>query len=228
MVNRIIILTSFLILLFVSANVFAQQNEKPYTSLFDGKDFEGWDIFLNNKGLNNDTAHNFLIEDGVIHVVGKELGYIRTKKSFRNYRLTVEFKWGEKKWPPHENMKRDAGICYNIPRDEPDSIWPKSIEFQIQEGDVGDFWLLGFSTIRVRDSVNTPANHTRMLKVTDAEKPHGEWNTLELISSNGRCVHIVNGVVANEGKEASVTQGRILLQSEYAEVYYRNIKIQEL
>jgi len=39
---------------------------------------------------------------------------------------------------------------------------------------------------------------------------------------------IVNGVIVNVGEEASVKEGRILLQSEYAEIYYRNPRIREL
>ena len=215
--------------------VFLVKNVKPvtyaedYTNLFNGKNLDGWDIFLTGKSMNNDSEQNFVVQqDGSVYVKGKELGYIRTKKGLTNYHFVVEFKWGEKKWPPRENAKRDAGICYNIPDNEPDSIWPKSIECQIQEGDTGDFWLLGFSTITVNDSTNKPANHTRMVKKADAEKPTGEWNIVEVISYNGKCIHIVNGWVVNAGEKASVTNGRLLLQSEYSEVYYRNARIKQL
>ena len=147
---------------------------------------------------------------------------------YSNFHFKVDFKWGERRWPPRDTAKRDAGICYNIPVNEPDSIWPQSIECQIQEGDVGDFWLLGFSTIKVNGVKNVPANHTRMIKQKDAERPTGEWNTVEVVSINGKCLHIVNGVIVNMGEEASVKNGRILLQSEYAEIYYRNVKIRKL
>lgn len=199
-----------------------------FTNLFNGKDLSGWNTFLKGVGSNKDPNSNFRIEEGIIHVIGKDLGYAITQKAFHNYHFKVEFKWGEKRWPPRENEKRDAGICYNIPANEPDSIWPQSIECQVQEGDVGDFWLLGFSTIKVNGVQNIPSAHTRMIKQKDAEKLYGEWNTVEVISYNGKCVHIVNGVVVNVGEGASVKDGRILLQSEYAEVYYRNPKIREL
>lgn len=214
--------------------VFVIRNVKPLTEqeewavLLNGKDLDGWDIFLQKIGLNNDPEHNFSVEDGSVHVRGKDLGYIRTKERFSNYHFKVEFKWGEKKWPPREGAKRDAGICYNIPGDEPDSIWPRSIECQIQEGDVGDFWLLSGSTIVVDGNRNVPSNHTRVIKKKDAEKPTGEWNTVEVISCNGHCIQVVNGVVVNEGDNASVKNGRILLQSEYSEVYYRNAEIRKL
>jgi Domain of Unknown Function (DUF1080) len=213
--------------------VFLAKNIMPVTSdpfipLFNGKNLAGWNTFLMNIGLNKDPNHNFKIDKSELFVSGKDLGYVITEKGYSNYHFKVDFKWGEKRWPPRENNKRDAGICYNIPISEPDSIWPQSIECQIQEGDVGDFWLLGFSTIKVNGVQNEPANHTRMIKQNDAEKPTGEWNTVEVISYNGKCVHIVNGVVVNVGEDASVKEGRILLQSEYAEIFYRNVKIRKL
>jgi len=200
----------------------------PFSTLFNGKDLEGWHTYLDKIGKNTDPSNNFRIENGVIHVIGKDLGYFITESGYNNFHFKVDFKWGEKKWPPREDAKRDAGICYNIPMNEPDSIWPQSIECQIQEGDVGDFWLLGFSTIKQDGKENEPSAHTRMIKKADAEKPNGEWNTVEVISVNGKCVHVVNGVVVNVGEDASVKRGRILLQSEYSEIYYRNIKIREL
>lgn len=214
--------------------VFLLKNVQPvflqasYTSLFNGKDLSGWYAWLQSKGRNNDPENIFTVQDGILHDMGKELGYIMTQKSYGNFHFVVEFKWGEKKWPPRENTKRDSGICYNIPDDDPDNIWPQSVECQIQEGDVGDFWLLGYSTIQVDGKQNPPLNHSQIVKKQDGEKPTGEWNTVEVISFNGKCVHIVNGVVVNYGENSSLTGGRILLQSEYAEIYYRNIRLREL
>ncbi|MEP6747125.1 MAG: DUF1080 domain-containing protein [Bacteroidota bacterium] len=213
--------------------VFLVKNITPvttnlFTTIFNGKNLTGWHTFIKGKGKNIDPENNFRVEDSAIHVNGKELGYAITETPYHNYHCKVEFKWGEKKWPPRENAKRDAGICYNIPVNEPDSIWPVSIECQVQEGDVGDFWLLGFSTISVDGKINRPSNHTQVVKKKDGEKPYGEWNTVEIISYNGNCVHIVNGIVVNYGTNASVKDGRILLQSEYSEVFYRHVQIRKL
>ena len=38
----------------------------------------------------------------------------------------------------------------------------------------------------------------------------------------------MNGVVVNEGTDASLPAGRILIQPEGAEIYYRKIEIEEL
>ena len=213
--------------------VFVLKNITPatddlFTALFNGKNLDGFHTFLRGIGKNADPDTNFIVENNWLHVVGKDLGYAMTDKGYSNFHFKIEFKWGERRWGSRTKEKRDAGVCYNIPMNEPDSIWPQSIECQIQEGDVGDFWLLGFSTIKVNGVQNVPANHTRMIKQKDNEKPNGEWNTVEIISYNGVCVQIVNGLVVNMGEEASVKSGRLLLQSEYAEVYYRNVRIRKL
>jgi hypothetical protein len=79
------------------------------------------------------------------------------------------------------------------------------------------------------DSGRTQATkNTRVIKKKDNEKPSGEWNRLEIIAQKGKCVHIMNGVVVNEGTDASLRTGRLLIQSEGAEIYYRKIEIQEL
>ena len=214
--------------------VFIVRNIKPvfiqqdFSMLMNGKNLDGWHTWFQGLGKNNDPNHIFTVEaDGVLHDTGKDLGYIITEKAFNNYHFILEFKWGEKRWPPREANKRDSGICYNIPEDDPDMIWPASIECQIQEGDVGDLWLLNYSTIQVDGKQNPPLNHSQIVKKKDGEKPTGEWNTVEVISFNGKCAHIVNGVVVNYGDNASLLGGRILLQSEYAEIYYRNVKIRE-
>ncbi len=213
--------------------VFVIKNVKPvtkdfFTYLFNGKNLKGWHTYLKDIGVNHDPDSDFRIENNALHVLGKDLGYAMTNDAYGNYHFKVDFKWGEKKWPPRENAKRDGGVCYNIPANSPDSIWPSSIECQIQEGDVGDFWLLGFSTIKVKGVENKPSEHTRMQKYADGEKPNGEWNTVEIISYNGKCIQAVNGIVVNAGEGASNKNGRILLQSEYSEIYYRNVKIRKL
>ena len=53
----------------------------------------------------------------------------------------------------------------------------------------------------------------------------GEWNTIEVICNADQFEHYVNGHLVNSGTRASVRRGRILLQSEGAEVWYRNVEI---
>ena len=204
-------------------NYLVAQNFKP---LFNGRDLDGWYSFLKNKGKNNDSNQVFTVSNGLLHITGQEFGYIVTDKVFTDFHLVVEFKWGEKKYPPRENVVRDNGICYYVVPE--DRVWPRSVECQIQEGDCGDFWLID-SVTAVVGGVNVgPTKNTRVLKKRDNEKPSGEWNRIEVIAQKGKCTHIVNGVVVNEGENVSLRSGRILIQSEGAEIFYRKIEIKEL
>ena len=81
--------------------------------LFNGKNLDGFDTFLQTKGLNNDPEKVFQVHDGMVHISGSEYGYIVTKQEYENYYLRAEFKWGEKTWPPRVNAPLDSGICYH-------------------------------------------------------------------------------------------------------------------
>jgi Domain of Unknown Function (DUF1080) len=189
--------------------------------LFNGHNLDGWYTFLHSRDRNSDPEGIFKVADKTIHVLGKEFGYLSTTAEYDNFHLTAEFKWGEKRFPPREKAKRDSGILYRFPLGQEDKVWPRSIECQIQEGDCGDFWPIGGATI-VGDGVT----QTRYFqKKRDAEKPTGEWNKIEIIADGGKCSHLVNGVLVNEATEASVTKGKILLQSEGAEVFYRKVEL---
>lgn len=199
------------------------QDFKP---LFNNKDLSGWNTFLSKKGKNNDTDTVFSVVDGMLKITGKEFGYIVTQNTYTNFHLIVEFKWGIKKYPPRENAVRDNGICYYVVPE--DRVWPRSVECQVQEGDCGDFWLIDSVTAVVDGKQWGPTNNTRVVKKKDAEKPSGEWNRIEVIAKDGKCTHIVNGVIVNEGTEVNLRTGRILIQSEGAETWYRKIDIKQL
>jgi hypothetical protein len=109
-----------------------------------------------------------------------------------------------------------------------DKVWPRSLEYQVQEGDCGDFWMTDSTTIHHADSITTAVKSLRIIKSKDAEKPKGEWNKAEVIVKNGRITHLLNGEIVNEGGLGNTKTGNILLQSEGAEVYYRNAVVEEL
>ena len=62
----------------------------------------------------------------------------------------------------------------------------------------------------------------------DVESPWGQWTRLEVIADGDRITNVVNGTVVNEATAASFTEGKILLQSEGAEVYFRKVELQPL
>jgi hypothetical protein len=212
------------ILLFTQNTLLAQKK----TILFTPDKKKEWHTFLNKSGVNNDPLHVFQFEENVLHVSGEDFGYIVTEKKYADFHLTVEFKWGEKKYPPRENSKRDAGIIYHANFYNGDKVWPRSLEFQIQEGDCGDFWMTDSTTIMHSDTLTTPMNNLRVIKSKDAEKPYGQWNKVEVIVLDGIITHLLNGEEVNSGRLGNTKEGNILLQSEGAEIYYRNIEIEEL
>src|ERR1700730_13972813 len=117
--------------------------------LFDGSDLKNFDTFLTSKGLNSDPEHVFQVENGVIHVSGKEMGYLITKKTYQNFYLRAEFKWGEGTYGSREGKARDSGILYNVQGEQ--KVWPQSIEFQIMEGGTGDFWMTDGAALTGKD-----------------------------------------------------------------------------
>jgi hypothetical protein len=214
------------IIVFLFSALFLKQSEvKEFKPLFNGKDLSGWYSFLKTKGKNNDTDTVFSVNNGLLKITGKEFGYIVTEKTFTDFHLVVEFKWGEKKYPPREDKPRDNGICYYVV--SIDKVWPRSVECQIQEGDCGDFWLIDSVTAVVDGVQQGPTKNTRVIKKKDNEKPTGEWNKIEVIAKKGKCTHIVNGIIVNEAENVSLRSGRILIQSEGAEIFYRRIDVQE-
>ena len=67
--------------------------------------------------------------------------------------------------------------------------------------------------------------------------PASEWTELELINVNGQSVHLVNGRVVlavnhssfvTQGQRQPLTHGKIQLQSEAAEVFYKDIMLRPL
>ena len=166
----------------------------------------------------------------MLHISGKEFGYICTNKVYKNFVLAVEFKWGEKKYPPRDadTTKRDNGVLFFVAANAKDTVWPRSIECQIQEGDVGDFWLVDSATIIADGKRTTPMNYCRVVKKQNAELPHGEWNRVVIIVNNAKVTYIVNGKKVNEGVNPSLSEGKIIVQSEGAEIYYRKVELAEI
>ncbi len=215
------------IIALLTATAAMAQSGKP-RSLFTPKNKSEWYTFIAGAGRDNDSFHVFKFEKEVLHVSGERFGYMSTKQSYSNFHLSLDFKWGEKKYPPRMADKRDAGVLYYAVLYSGDKIWPRSLEFQIQEGDCGDFWLTDSVSMTTADTLTKLAPWYRVPKIKDAEKPNGEWNHVEIIVKGGMITHKLNGEIVNTGKNPSVPGGQIVLQSEGAELYYRNIKLKEL
>ncbi|MDR1129473.1 MAG: DUF1080 domain-containing protein [Prevotellaceae bacterium] len=237
-INRIVVV--MILCIFASANIYAKKIPVPeilkghkdkilftklkskikITPLFNGKNLDGWYTFSKH-GVNKDVEKAFNVENGIIHLAGESMGYICTENSYRDYYLRVVFRWGEKKYPPRQNSRRDSGILYHFPAAAKDEIWPKSIECQIQEEDCGDYWCVGGATA---DSPNQKINN-RIVRTANFENPGQEWNTIEVICIDSKSEHYVNGHLVNHAENLSISEGKILLQLEGAEIFYKTVEL---
>jgi len=120
-------------------------NSAKSISLFNGQNLDGWYKFVKGRGRDNDPKNVFSVEKGLIHISGEEYGCITTNEEYSNYKLTVEFKWGDKTYAPRVDRARDGGILlHSIGADGGYSgTWMYSIECQIIEGGTGDFLVVG-------------------------------------------------------------------------------------
>jgi hypothetical protein len=134
--------------------------------------------------------------------------------------------------------------------------WMLGQEFQVMEGHMGDYWNIASSAIDIKafipeGEMNTVASEKQpfipvgegtpnpgfCLRSADYESPAGEWTELELINFNGQSIHIINGHVVmilknsryvKDGKSFPLVKGKIQIQSEAAEVFYKDIMIRNL
>jgi len=59
----------------------------------------------------------------------------------------------------------------------------------------------------------------------DVENPVGQWNKGEIICKGDTIICILNGKTVNIGTKASLTSGKLLFQSEGAEIFFRRIDL---
>jgi hypothetical protein len=212
-------------------------------------------------GLNTDPNKVFSVVklegENVVRISGENFGGISTKDEFENYHLRLEFKWGKLKWHPKENSKMDSGLLYhaNGKHGADSGFWMQSQEFQIQEGDCGDYWGCAgaiFDVPAVKDAKGeyhyskkgellTFQDKTSVgrhcIKEPDAENPTGQWNTVDLYCFGDTAVHVINGKVTMvlyhskrkvENGLEPLKKGKIQIQCEGAEIFYKNIKIEPI
>ncbi len=190
----------------------AAENE-PVIKLFNGRNLDGWVPYLVDKAA--DPGATWSVQDGILKCTGKPNGYIKTAKSYKNYYLTVEWRWPEK--------PANSGVLTHIQGD--DKTWPLCIEAQLMSGSAGDFWFMDGSTGATDQArVNAQrANNTR--KLLAAEKPAGEWNRYQIISLNGTLTLLVNGQLVNWATECKPSEGLIGLQSEGGPIEFRTVEL---
>ena len=188
-------------------------NELPgEVKLFDGKDLAAWTFHLNDGGK---MADAWSVSDGVLICKGNPIGYLRTKAKFTNYVLKLDWRFN-----PVTKKAGNSGVLLRM--QDPDKVWPKSIEAQLQSGSAGDFWNIEAFTMTT-DPARLKGRNTKHLRAN--EQPVGEWNEYEIIVNGGDVILNVNGETLNSASACEEIAGSICLQSEGAEIHFRNVRL---
>lgn len=242
--------------------------------LFNGRDLTGWRPWL------VDTRHEdprgvFTVTNGWLRLSGEGLGYLGTTQAYRDYRLIVEFKWGERNWPWGDRVgkARDSGVFLHSFGPDGNShdgggAFMAAIECNLFQGATGDFLLIrgtdaegqllaprltaevaperdadGWFTWQKGGQRRTLERWGRVnwfgkdpqwedkldfRGARDLEAPPGQWNRLECWCAGDHIQVRLNGTVVNEASNVWPTSGRILLQCEGSEIYFRRVELHPL
>jgi hypothetical protein len=219
----------------------ATHRESPQTiHLLQGNDKTPFYSFLKDLGIDNDPDNVFTLSNGVLRISGQHYGYLATRKTnYGNYRLVAEFKWGEQTWAPRKDNARDSGILvHGVGRDQ---VWPKAIEAQMIEGGTGDILVVSGSYLTIdgvtkgpqtarfdRPGRNPWKDEKGFRGPHEIEKPHGQWNRIEVLCDGDKLSIKVNGHLTLSGTGANPSSGKIYVQSEGAEVFFRRLDLYPL
>lgn len=172
--------------------------------LFNGRDLEGWTF------SSDALRGTWSVRDGVLFNLGSPAGYIRTVEDYTNYVLRMQLR---------HLTPGNGGVLLRIVG--PDKVWPRSIEAQGQRGNLGDIWNIDQFPMKT-DPDRTSGRHTRKMHPSN-ERPLGEWNEYEIVLDGGNLELWVNGLLQNTATDCWETPGKIGLQSEGAQMEFRNI-----
>ncbi|WP_163411336.1 3-keto-disaccharide hydrolase [Flavobacterium ajazii] len=186
-----------------------------------------WYAFTKNSTEKQKPSEVYEFSDGMIRMYGEINGYLMSNKSYKNFELSLEYRWNVEEKFKTKN-KKNSGVMYNIPADYPDKIWPKGIQFQIKENTTGDFIFLDQVTAKVNGKLVEAGASVTSPKFIENEKPYGEWNSVVIKSFNGKIIQYLNGKLVNECIEASSTEGRISLNYESSPIDFKNIVIKNI
>ena len=240
-----------------------KDSNKNEVQLFNGKNLDGWYTFIKGKGRDNDPNKVFTVKNGLITISGEEYGCITTNNEYENYKLVVEFKWGDATFAPRIERAKDSGILLHSQGEDGGSsgTWMHSIECQIIEGGTGDVIVVGNGTPEF--SATSPVapekqNGSYIYKpdgelvtinggrinwydrdpdwkdvkgfrgAKDIEKPVGEWNIIECIAKGEEILIYLNNKLVNHVVKAQPQRGRIQIQSEGAEIFFRRVDLTPL
>lgn len=237
---------------------------KETVALFNGKDLDGLYTWVKDTKL-EDPRKVFTVHDGMIHASGEGSGYVGTRKAYRDYHLTVEYKWGKR--TNGGKFVRNSGVLLHGtgPDGAANGEWMASIECQLAQGCAGDVICIRGKDAKgevipvavTADVVLGPDKRPRWQKGgtprmfpkgqlwwsqhdpdfkelldtrgrNDVESQLGEWTRVECICAGKRIRILINGTQVNECYDVFPEAGKILLQCEGFEIFFRKFELKPL
>ncbi len=231
---------------------------------FNGKDLCGFTTWLQKSGR-KDPQGDYSVERGMIHIGGRGMGYLATNRTYKNYHLSIEYKWGDR--TDGSKFVRNSGILLHAvgPDGNAKGIWMASVECQLAQGCEGDLIVIRgndkngkvIPVTITSDTVTASDGRTRWQQGgrkavysgrqfwwskhevgfkelldtrgnADLASPLGQWTKVECICRGDRITIKINGRTVNECYNVFPTAGKILLENEKNEIYFRNFEIRPL
>ena len=186
--------------------------------LFNGTNFDGLTFCMRN---DTDPMKTWSVTNGLIHCNGSAIGYFRTKQSYSNYVVTVE--WRFITVTPKAN---NTGVLVHMQL--PDTVWPPCIQNQGKSGRQGDLFVMSGAECKEHLALGKDANTPLPMRFPSNEHPVGEWDTNVTVCAGNDVKAIINGKSLNKITECTVTNGFIGIQSEGADFEIRKIYLEPL
>ena len=215
-------MTRLLLAILLAIPAMAQQ----WQPLFNGKDLTGW--------VNVNTAPDtWKVKDGLLICSGHPIGVMRTDRQYENFILHIEWK--------HIEPGGNSGVfAWSNANPNPESRLPNGVEIQMleldwvnlnkQNGQPAPIAYVHGELFGVGGVTTIPENPrgTRSKSFENRCLPKGEWNTYDVVAVDGVIKLSVNGKFVNGISKSSQKKGYLCLESEGAEIHFRNIRILEL
>ena len=199
---------------------------QAFVDLFSGRDLAGWV----NVNTDPDT---WRVKDGLLICTGKPIGVMRSEKQYENFVLHIE-------WMHMEPGGNSGVFIWSDANPNPQTRLPNGVEVQMLELD----WV----KLNVRDGREPPIAYVhgelfgvngvktvpdnprgeRSMSIQNRAKGRGEWNTYDVVAVDGVVKLAVNGVFVNGVSKSTQKKGYLCLESEGAEIHFRNIRLLEL
>ena len=194
--------------------------------LFNGKDLTGW--------VNVNTAPDtWSVKNGELICTGHPIGVMRSVKQYENFVLHIE-------WMHMEPGGNSGVFVWSDAHPQAESRLPNGVEVQMLELDFVNLNKQNGQPLPIAyvhgelfgvGGVTTTPDNPRGPRSTSVENRclgRGQWNTYDVVAVDGVIKLSVNGKFVNGISRSTQKKGYLCLESEGAEIHFRNIRITEL